>query len=106
VTYNDPIDELIDKQLASLSLELLYVTRKASGGTRAEGTKGTGINNIEDMFIDAYDKKYNRSARRQDAIKDLLIAGYEIKEIQDWYGITRYTLRRDIEKLKKEHADG
>lgn len=102
----DPIQELIGKQLSSISLEGIYTFKKGSGQVSPSPTSRVcSTNSIEDMFIEAIDKKYHRKARSGDIIRSLLVGGLTINDISQIMNINQKTVRR-ISRLVVEGCDG
>ncbi len=92
----DPMEELIDRQLASLWSSFISVLN------RSKSTRVGGRNYMEDMFIQALDLKYHRFEHRKDFVFELAMNGFTSEEISSLTGISRRTVQRDIEHLKIE----
>jgi len=103
----DPIEELIGMQLASLSLEGIY-TLKRSGNQVSQSfiSKSFTTNSIEDMFIEALDKKYHRTSRSKDIIVSLLVSGLTVRDISMLMSVSPRTIRRISTANKGEVRNG
>ncbi len=107
--YYDPIEELISRQLSSLWLENIFLNLKPKGHKAWDyqfhkNTEGPNIDNMEDQFISAIDRKYNAPYRRRDTIFEMMSNGFTQEEIAALLGITRITVVRDL--LKGRDKDG
>lgn len=100
----DPIQDLIDKQLASLWIETIYLWRR--GAKHMWGRVGnedrSTVNYIEDMMLDALDKKYHTSNVLHDCVLELKLQGYTSLEVALLLHISERTVKRIIKQLKDE----
>lgn len=100
----DPIQILIDKQLASLWMDTIYIwksNKRHHWGRLSEGDKTT-LNYIEDMMIEALDRKYHTNQYRFDIIMELKIQGYTNDEIATLTSTPLRTVERYIKELKEQ----
>jgi len=100
----DPIQILIDKQLAGLWMEMVYIWK--SGGKhrwgRINDSDKTTLNYIEDMMVEALDKKYHTEKYILDIIMELKIQGYTNNEVALLTGISQRTVERYMKELKEQ----
>lgn len=102
----DPIEELIGMQLASLNWEGIYTFKKGRHQIAPSSTsKVCSTNSIEDMFIEALDKKYHKKARSVDIIVSLLVSGLTVDDVADLMTINPRTVRRISKELEGEVDD-
>jgi hypothetical protein len=100
----DPIQILIDKQLAGLWMEAVYIWKsggKHHWGRMNDGDKTT-LNYIEDMMVEALDKKYHTDRYILDIIMELKIQGYTNHEIALLTGISQRTVERYMKELREK----
>jgi DNA-binding NarL/FixJ family response regulator len=90
----DYIEWLIDRQLASIPIDSCFVYKGRVG--QVVSSRSVGSNFIEDMFITALDKKYNKTHRLQDTVVNMLCQGYKVDEISCLMGLSPSTVRRYI----------
>lgn len=89
-------------QLASLSFEGIYTFKKSRQQVSQSSTsRVVSTNSIEDMFIEAIDKKYHKKARSEDVIVSLLVGGLTVEDIADIMKLNPRTVRR----ISNEHAE-
>lgn len=103
----DPIEELISMQLASLSFEGIYTFRRSRNQISPSSTsKVCSTNSIEDMFIEAIDKKYHKKARSSDIVVSMLVSGLTIEDVASLLAINTRTVRRISMEIEEELEDG
>ena len=100
----DPIQDLIDKQLASLWIETIYTWKR--GAKHMWGRMGSEdrstINYVEDLMITALDKKYHTHNVLHDCVLELKLQGYVTAEVALLLHISERTVKRIIKQLKDE----
>lgn len=100
----DPIQDLIDKQLASLWIETIYIWRRGNKNiwSRMGNEDKSTINYIEDMMLDALDRKYHTQNVLHDCVLELKLQGYTSLEVSLLLQISERTVKRIIKQLKEE----
>lgn len=102
--FIDPIQILIDKQLASLWIEAVYVWKVGKNHRWSKLVDGdrSSLNYIEDMMVEALDRKYHSGSKTSDLILEFSIQGYTAKEISLITGIPQRTVERYLQILKEK----
>lgn len=96
----DPIEELIGKQLASLSFDGIYTFKKSRHQISQSSTsRVVSTNSIEDMFLEAIDKKYFKKERKNEVVLSMLEDGFSVDNISEQLSISIRTLRRMCEEM-------
>jgi len=102
---SDPIDELIDKQMASLWIENTGLGgRSGTWRSKSSGDKSM-TNYVEDMFIEAMDRKYHYVSQQAEKMYDLLKDGFTQVEIAAMLGTSERNVRRIRKRLEEELTD-
>lgn len=107
ISFSDPIQELIDRQLASVGFDFLFIYRKGYKDFAPQATsKKCSTNYMEDMFIEAIDRKYNTEGRREEIVYGMIVSGFTPEDISIILGISDKAVRKDIEAIKESIIDG
>lgn len=104
----DPITDLIDKQLASLPLDIPFLYKQgAKQFVSSKYVRGAFKNLMEDMFIDAIDKKYNYRISLNDVVFGKYLEGYTMKELGGIFGMSENVVKRIIKNSREgaRHGD-
>lgn len=92
----DPIQRLIDYQLRSIwRAHQLESTRKQ---VRVADTPRSS-NTVEDMFIDALDRKYSGQFRMDMIIFDYVKDGYSYRDVESIIGVSRSGVGRSMNRI-------
>lgn len=99
----DPIDRLIDWQKRSIwRAHQLESTRRQ---VKLADT-GRSFNRVEDMFIDAIDRKYNSQARLDLLLLDYFIEGYSVRDMESLVNVNRSKIWRSLTRTVNQLEDG
>ena len=92
----DPIQRLIDYQLRSIwrahQLESTRKQIKVSDTPRSSNT-------VEDMFIDALDRKHSGRMRKDLIIFDYVREGYSYRDVETITGTSRSSVGRSMNRI-------
>jgi len=103
---SDPIDDLIDQQLASLWMENTALGGRATTW-QSNGSGDRSMSNyVEDMFINALDKKYHYLSQQAERMYGYLEEGYSQEEMGNLLGTSERNVRRIKKQLEEELSDG
>ncbi len=92
----DPIQRLIDYQLRSIwRAHQLESTRKQVKGTDTPRSSNT----VEDMFLDALDRKYSGQHRMDMIIFDYVKNGYSYRDVEMILGTSRSSVGRSMNRI-------
>jgi len=99
----DPIERLIDWQMRSIwRAHQLESTRRQ---IKVADT-GRAFNAVEDMFIEALDRKYHAQVRLDILVFDYFTTGYTIRDIESLTGLGRSSIWRRINRVVSQLEDG
>ena len=99
----DPIERLIDWQKRSIwRAHQLESTRKQ---VKMADT-GRAFNSVEDMFLEALDRKYHAQTRLDILVFDYFINGYTVRDIETLTTITRSSIWRRINRVTSQLEAG
>lgn len=106
IMVNDPIQDFIDWQRGSLWPDQAFkISNSTRGGRKWNLRSGkehtTKINLMEDMMIEALDKKYHKRRKIFDRVLELTEQGYDETEIGAMTGFTKRTIFRILKRLKE-----
>lgn len=102
----DPIQELINWQLGSTWPDQAHKVSNSKRGSRKWNLRShkeytTKINLMEDLMIEALDRKYHMQEKVMDRIGTLAEQGYFPEDIASMTGFSKRTIFRVLNRMRK-----